>query len=124
MNTQTAFRVYLCCSVFAQLSCLSACLGQVHPKPVISIAFERICPGGVAQIEDTCRQIKVALKGTQTQSICVEAAVSSHIMSELCGRIDAGWDECLPMLRLKSGRATMETPQATYVVTNLERVYP
>ena len=55
---------------------------------------------------------------------CLEMTVSSYVLSELCGHLDAGWGTCLPLLRLKGGRATLETGKFKYIITELDEIYP
>lgn len=120
-------RAIVCVWLAVGVSCgpvLIACREGSVNKKVVVIPFDEISPGGVAKIEDTCREIKAALHGTQTPHVCLEVAVSSRVMTELCGRIDAGWDACLPLLRFRGGRATVDTPGVVYVITQLEHVYP
>ena len=106
------------------------CCQKSSSKRMIVIPFKDIWPRGLERIEDGCRdqEWKTVLGGSQDSSQdpgpCIQFAVLSLVITELCGRVDAGRDECLPLLRFKDGQVTLETQEATYVVTQLERIYP
>ena len=112
--------------VFCVIACavaLAGCQDRKITRQII-IPFEEISPGGLTRIENTCRELKTVLSGSQDTKICLEVAASSVIMTQLCARIDAGWSDCLPLVRLGGGKATLETPEATFVVTQLQSLYP